>query len=416
MAKYEPLIHYLQSAPDDSVRLALSDIERIIGDRLPASARSYAAWWANSATADTHTWAHAWQAAGWKAKVTIANGIVEFTRSTAAQSALDALRPTAKPTVMDLVAQAGIDVTAWGFADGQPYPAPASNPNFCYDWSFGSPSEGYVACVWHSSLSERNGRIVYDCDIGSYGRSLQKELARGGLTNVQRGRLVKWVRRAAAFEAAVTASFHSVRPLRLILNIGDIRDADDSADSQAFVWQRRLDAEPWYVHTLSSGDGLIVRGEPPYKIEERSTMMDPLPETPGEDDKFREGQIRVRQGQGEFRSKLLEAYGRRCTVTGTLLEPLLEAAHIVPHAEETNYRVTNGLLLRADIHTLYDLYHLSIDERGVIHVSREAKRTDYAQWHGKRIRFPDRSSMAPSPSNLAGRHQRFLQRERERVL
>jgi len=413
VAKYDPLVQHLRNAQSDSVRLAFSEVETLIGERLPPSARTYVAWWANSATNDTHGWAHAWQAAGWRAKVQIANGTVEFTRAEPVSSALDALKPTAKPTVMSLVQAAGIDVRGWGFVDDRPYSTPASNPNYCYEWAFGSPHEGYVVCVWHSSLDEQKGRIVYNCDIGTYARGLRLQLASSGLTDARRGRLLKWVKRAEFFEVAVRDSFLSGRPLQLILNLGDTRD-DDKADAPDSVSERALDSERWYVHTFVDGDGVIVRGEAPSSLEGPSDAEEPA-DTPGKDDKLREGQIRVRQGQAEFRGKLLEAYGRRCAVTGTLLEPLLEAAHIVPHAEGTDYRVTNGLLLRADIHTLYDLYHLSIDERCTIHLSRTAKQTDYAQYHGKKIRLPDKLSGAPSHANLASRHERFLEREQNRI-
>ena len=415
MPTYDPLIEHLQQYQGSALVLGFDEIEDIIGDRLPPTARRHVAWWANSSARDSHTWAHAWQAAGWKAKVRMANGTAEFTRSVVtAPSVLDALRPTTKRTVMELVSEAGIDVEDWKYVEGRPYPTPASNPNRCYDWSFGTPAEGYVACVWHRSLIERKGRIIYECDIGSHTRKLRHELARTGLTDRQRGSLLKRVRRSEAFEAAVKDSFYSARPLSLILNLGETRDLEDIADATASVSERTLDGEKWYVHEWSDGDATIVRGERPDSLALSPSQNEPPNDSPGEDDRVREGQIRVRQGQAAFRATLLEAYGRKCAITGTRLEPLLEAAHIVPHSEETNYRVSNGLLLRADIHTLYDLYHLSIDERGVIHLSKTARKTDDGHWHGKLLHLPDKSSMAPSPTNLASRHQRFLAREHER--
>lgn len=67
------------------------------------------------------------------------------------------------------------------------------------------------------------------------------------------------------------------------------------------------------------------------------------------------GQIVRRRGQQEFREKLLVAYEGRCAITGCDAIEALEAAHIVPYlGTETNH-VQNGLLLRADIHTLFDL-------------------------------------------------------------
>lgn len=416
MAKYDGLIAHLTAVPGNVEKLSFSRIEQIIADRLPPSARAHAAWWANSSPNDSHSWAHAWQAAGWKAHVQIANGTVEFRRAAPTlTSQVDALRPRTKHNVIDLVGQAGIDVTAWAYVDDQPYPTPASNPKFCYDWSFGSPQEGYVICVWHQSLEERNGRVIYQCDMGTHTRKLRSELLKTGVTDSQRARLVKQIKRAEAFETAVTNSYYASRPLRLILNLGNMR-ADDEADTASIVSERELDTQGWFVHSLADGDALIVRGEPPATLQALpGDGTGEPPETPGEDDKWREAQIRVRQGQPEFRTKLLAAYARRCAVTGSALEGVLEAAHIVPHAEGTDYRTSNGLLLRADIHTLFDLYHLSVDERGEIHLSRAALQSEYRQFHGKRIRLPEKATQQPSPTSLASRHARFLERERQRI-
>ena len=72
-------------------------------------------------------------------------------------------------------------------------------------------------------------------------------------------------------------------------------------------------------------------------------------------------QIRLRQGQPAFRSRLLAAYGRRCAVTGTDVTETLEAAHIRPYAGGGGMETSNGLLLRADLHTLFDLRLLAVD-------------------------------------------------------
>jgi len=72
------------------------------------------------------------------------------------------------------------------------------------------------------------------------------------------------------------------------------------------------------------------------------------------------GLILQRRGQPEFRSKLLKLY-KRCLVTGCDAEEALEAAHILPYSEGGTNRPSNGLLLRADIHTLFDLGLISIN-------------------------------------------------------
>ncbi|WP_421569013.1 HNH endonuclease [Stenotrophomonas sp. PD6] len=68
-----------------------------------------------------------------------------------------------------------------------------------------------------------------------------------------------------------------------------------------------------------------------------------------------------RQGQREFRAALLEAYGGRCAMTGCGVVDVLEAAHIHRYlGRETNV-VSNGLLLRSDLHTLFDLNLIGVD-------------------------------------------------------
>jgi len=64
--KYLPLSAHLLSLPETarSIALAFNDIERIIGNSLPPSARTYRAWWANDKS--RHVQASAWMAVGWK--------------------------------------------------------------------------------------------------------------------------------------------------------------------------------------------------------------------------------------------------------------------------------------------------------------------------------------------------------------
>lgn len=72
-------------------------------------------------------------------------------------------------------------------------------------------------------------------------------------------------------------------------------------------------------------------------------------------------QIQIRRGQPKFRLKLLKLYNSTCIITGCKIPALLEAAHILPHAITEDFSASNGLLLRADIHTLFDLSLMAID-------------------------------------------------------
>lgn len=73
-----------------------------------------------------------------------------------------------------------------------------------------------------------------------------------------------------------------------------------------------------------------------------------------------EAALRAREGQAKFRADLLQIFGHRCAVSGCTMTEILEAAHIQPYSEGQDHRLSNGLILRADIHTLFDKGLLAI--------------------------------------------------------
>jgi HNH endonuclease len=84
---------------------------------------------------------------------------------------------------------------------------------------------------------------------------------------------------------------------------------------------------------------------------------------------WRQSLVRQRIGQGGFRVLVTDLYGRRCAVTGERTLPVLEAAHIRPITRGGTHDPGNGLLLRSDIHTLFDLGYVTIRPNGHFHVS-----------------------------------------------
>jgi putative restriction endonuclease len=124
---------------------------------------------------------------------------------------------------------------------------------------------------------------------------------------------------------------------------------------------------------------------------------------------------RARLGQGAFRVLVTEAYHRKCAVTGERTLPVLEAAHIRPYAEEGPHLVANGLLLRADLHTLYDEGYLTVTEDLRVEVSRKIKEQfqngrEYYAYHGKPLaELPSQPEQRPSPQFLRWHNEhRFL--------
>lgn len=120
---------------------------------------------------------------------------------------------------------------------------------------------------------------------------------------------------------------------------------------------------------------------------------------------------RARLGQGAFRVLVTDAYHRRCSATGERTLPVLEAAHIRPFAKEGPNLVRNGLLLRSDLHTLYDQGYLTITTDHRIEVSRRIRDEfqnghDYYALHGNRlVNLPDDPVDRPSMEFLEWHNQ-----------
>jgi putative restriction endonuclease len=124
--------------------------------------------------------------------------------------------------------------------------------------------------------------------------------------------------------------------------------------------------------------------------------------------------VKPRLGQGGFRIAVMDAYERACAVTTEHSLPALEAAHIRPYAEEGGHEVSNGLLLRSDIHRLFDCGYVTVTPDYRFRVS-ERLRDDYANGktyyalQDRRIVTPSNPGYIPAREALAWHaEQRFL--------
>ncbi len=179
---------------------------------------------------------------------------------------LAALMPTERYFVMDLLEQAGLDVSPWHVtADGKAVKTPRANPAYCYDWAFGNEAEGFVICVWHASLRSvslpTGPAIAYQENI----RDLALALDRISIDRTQpvadRNRSRDQAKRARASDRVLQLAFRRGLPVRMIVNQGNRRDPSELGKSSSSVALRKLDGESWYVHRYedSSGDALMVR-------------------------------------------------------------------------------------------------------------------------------------------------------------
>lgn len=135
------------------------------------------------------------------------------------------------------------------------------------------------------------------------------------------------------------------------------------------------------LHAAANDDGSLERDTSPAEFVRRS--------------------IRLRRGQAAFRDALLDAYEGSCAVTRSTARPVLEAAHIIPFSEGGPMHPSNGLLLRTDIHTLFDLRLVAIDTGNwTMLVDESLWTTDYRDMHGLVIASPRHHWATPDPCAL----------------
>ncbi len=136
---------------------------------------------------------------------------------------------------------------------------------------------------------------------------------------------------------------------------------------------------------------------PPEKKSQLAIAEDSLAERYGS-----EILTRVRLGQGAFRIMVTDAYERRCAVSGERTLPALDAAHIKPYDRSGPHLISNGMLLRSDIHRLYDKGYITITTDYRVFVSRKIKEEyengrEYYRYHGNRlVSCPSREIDKPS--------------------
>ena len=115
--------------------------------------------------------------------------------------------------------------------------------------------------------------------------------------------------------------------------------------------------------------------------------------------------MRPRLGQGAFRVLVTDFYRRRCAVSGERTLPALDAAHIRPYGEGGEHAAHNGLLLRRDIHSLFDAGYVTVTPDLRFEVSRRIREEfengrHYYALHGGLVQAPDRPDLRPDRQAL----------------
>ncbi len=137
---------------------------------------------------------------------------------------------------------------------------------------------------------------------------------------------------------------------------------------------------------------LLARHPDIEELEEAVRFTEPLP-------------VRRRLGQGSFRILVTDTYERRCAVTRERALPVLEAAHVKPVTAGGAHRIENGLLLRSDVHRLFDRGYLTVTPDHRMRVSRRLREDFddgeyYERFDGEEIWVPRRPEDRPDPELL----------------
>lgn len=140
-------------------------------------------------------------------------------------------------------------------------------------------------------------------------------------------------------------------------------------------------------------------------LEKKVPLYDPTSEENGREKTFR--YLTLRRGQPKFRKDLISAYEGRCAITDTDVVSVLEAAHITKYNGGNSNIIPNGIIMRADLHTLWDLGLIAIDETNyTVIVHSSLVNTIYQKLSGKKIFLPESKEDWPSIACL--KYQREL--------
>lgn len=165
---------------------------------------------------------------------------------------------------------------------------------------------------------------------------------------------------------------------------GKSYDSNDVVGKEIWIRVKKILDKHLYINSVDEGKSQLILEEPLYPLYGESILT------------------KVRLGQGAFRVLVTDAYSRRCAITGEKTLPVLEAAHIKPYAESGPHFISNGILLRSDMHKLFDSGYLTITSDLKTEVSHRIKEEfqngkEYYKYHGQSlVALPSRAVDKPN--------------------
>jgi len=152
-------------------------------------------------------------------------------------------------------------------------------------------------------------------------------------------------------------------------------------------YARRIPKQHWYdtVEPVSAGLYKMITGS---SLPERFHVI--TPRDLEEERKRVERSVPDRPGQHRFRTELIKVYGSRCAISGCEVDDALEAAHIHPHTGPNSDDLGNGIVLRADLHRLFDRNLIGINPHNLkVVVRRSMKNTEYWRFNDRDLKLAE---------------------------
>ena len=242
----------------------------------------------------------------------------------------DELRPKEKRRVIDLVREAGIDVSDWSNFEGGKNRA-ATHPKYCYEWSFLDPGRLVLLNIWHDSIDERDGVVTARLNLRERADHLRGK-----------GKLVA---RCKKFDRAIQEAVKNHLTVRVATLVGKHRDDDDPNSPPSSISGRLLDPTGWSVteYDWKTGGCILTRGTQTERfVDQFSANV-----VPEEGLRQHTATAQVYDRNPALRRRALDRAGGACELCGGQGFRLpdgriyLETHHVVPLSEGGKDSATN---------------------------------------------------------------------------
>jgi len=237
------------------------------------------------------------------------------------------LRPKGNRHVIDLVREAGVDVTNWDHGSVGKI-NPSTNPKYCYEWAFVQEGQVVVLNLWHEDLSEKDGVIFENLNPRRHAEEYKRTRRQGGVPA-----------RSMRMDAAIQTAFDCQIPVRVIILAGKASgDPWRVQEERLEVKSRMLDPMPWSVtfYDQTSGDCVVTRGTPVDRYSDQFSINTTLGSIPTRKDASGKVWVRSETVRRNVRER---AQGKCewCGQPGFQMENgsiYVETHHIIPLSEE----------------------------------------------------------------------------------